>query len=242
MAYVICSESSPAESSIVSLTTELYVYNAALASFTTNCPPTPTSSPKPLTNNPTSPNGEIGVMCGCAYELFTFIPKVSALLWELAPHASAEESCTEDLVVQYHSLRAQIENWQPRSDQQQFVLCAELYQQSLLLLLDCRFARDASDRLVDDAFQSLQSLLARLPPTSPIATTATWPLFVFGIHAQSFHQKELIRSYFRSLVTVFGMGVMSTALNQLEEVWGLEPGQDVVNRFFVKQNEILLIC
>ncbi|KAJ5746376.1 hypothetical protein N7520_011558 [Penicillium odoratum] len=179
MAYIIRSPKS-SQPSIVSLATELYVYNSSLASFTTNCPPTPL----PIH---TSPFKSDGVMCGCAHELFTYIPKVSALMWEFASHDS--KLPRNDLNLQYHALRAQIKNWKPYSEQSGMVLCAELYQQSLLLLLDFQFSGNGSQINIENAFQNLEFLLARFPPTSPMATTATWPLFVFGIIAHNDHHK-----------------------------------------------------
>lgn len=242
MAYLKNSNSTPTQPSIVSFATELYIYNAALASFTTNCSPMPIMLPSTWTNTPSAPSPEIGVLCGCAYELFTLAPRVSSLLWEESSQNSSQTSPKEDLTYQYDDLRAQIEEWKPRSDQQELILCAELYQQSLLLLLDSRFAGDNSQDCIDQAFQGLESLLSRLPPTSPIATTATWPVFVFGIHARNPQQKELTRTYLRDLVRVFGMGVMEAALNQLEEVWMAEPGQIVASRFFTNHNELLMLC
>ena len=122
------------------------------------------------------------------------------------------------------------------------VSCAELYQQSLLVLLDSQFAGDETQINIEYAFKSLESLLARLPPTSPIATTATWPLFVFGIVARHGQHKMLIRSYLQTLVKEFGMGVMATALSQLEEVWKEDSDQNMVSRFFSNQNNLILIC
>ncbi|KAJ5575249.1 hypothetical protein N7450_009148 [Penicillium hetheringtonii] len=205
-------------------------------------PPTPIMLPGSWTNNPSAPSPEIGVLCGCAYELFILAPRVSSLLWEESSQASSPASSKLDLLQQYHDLRTQIEEWKPRSDQQELILCAELYQQSLLLLLDFRFAGENAEDCIDKAFQGLESLLSRLPPTSPIATTATWPVFVFGMHARDPHQKELTRAYLRDLIRIFGMGVMETALNQLEEVWTAEPGQVVASRFFTNENELLMLC
>jgi hypothetical protein len=125
------------------------------------------------------------------------------------------------------------------------VPCAKLYQQSLLLLLESHFAGNAGNGAqinIEHAFESLESLLARLPPTSPIATTATWPLFVFGILAQHSHHKMLIRIYLQCLVKEFGMGIMSTALSQLEIVWKEESDQNMVSRFFSNQSNLILIC
>ncbi|KAJ6102208.1 hypothetical protein N7486_004635 [Penicillium sp. IBT 16267x] len=238
MACVVRSASSPTQSSIVSLTTELYVYNSSLASFTTNCPPT--SLPISSTNSPIVPANVDGVMCGCAYELFTYVPKVSALLWDFVSHDL--KLPRKDFIVQYHEISAQINAWEPYSEQPDMVPCAELYQQSLLLLLDSQFAGDGTQIIIEHAFESLELLLVRLPPTSPIATTATWPLFVFGIIAHHGHHKTLIRSYLQSLVKDFGMGVMSTALDQLEEIWKEESEQNMVSRFFSNQNNVILIC
>lgn len=148
----------------------------------------------------------------------------------------------EALILQYYNLRASIENWHPESDQREMILCAELYQRSLLLLLDSRFLRGTGPGLVDEAFQHLESLLSQLSSKSPVATTATWPVFAFGIHARTEHQKDLVRYYLRSLIKVFGMGVMTTAINQLEEIWMLEPSEDVVGKLFANQNALLLIC
>ncbi|KAJ5973709.1 hypothetical protein N7481_010919, partial [Penicillium waksmanii] len=242
MAYVKNSNITPTQPSIVSFATDLYIYNAALASFTTNCPPTSIMLPSTWTISSSAPSPEIGVLCGCAHELFTLAPEVSALLREESSQASSPTSSEQSLTNKYHDLRAQIEEWKPRSDQQELVLCAQLYQQSLLLLLDSRFAGENSQECIDQAFQSLESLLSQLPPTSPIATTATWPVFVFGVYAQNPHQKELTRTYLRDLVRVFGMGVMEAALNQLEEVWAAEPGQIVPSRFFTNEHELLMLC
>lgn len=242
MAHVLRSAETPTQPSIVSFATELYVYNAALASFTTNSPPALIMSPSMSLNSLGSADREIGVLCGCAYELFTFVPQVAALLRNFASGESSATPFKEDLMMEYYSIRAQIENWKPRSDQRELVLCAELYQQSLLLLLDYRFTEKPADDIVDLAFWKLNSIISQLPPNSPIATTANWPLFAFGIHARKSHHREIIRSYLQSLVKFFGMGVMSTALRQLEELWISEPGHDVISKFFTNQNELLLIC
>ncbi|KAJ5157317.1 uncharacterized protein N7482_008417 [Penicillium canariense] len=242
MAHVRRSTEKPKQTSIVAFATELYVYNAALASFTTNSPPALTMAPSVWADSTGGPDGEIGVLCGCAYELFTFVPKVSTLLRDFASCQPSATSARRDLILEYYNLRAQIDKWEPRSNKQELVLCAELYQQSLLLLLDSRFTHDLSDDIIDHAFWKLASILPRLPPNSPIATTATWPLFAFGIHARNTHEQEMIRLYLQSLVKFFGMGVMSTALNQLEELWMAGPGQDVISKFFTNQNELLLIC
>lgn len=241
MAYVMRLPSKSIPLSIVSFTTDLYVYNAGLASFTTNCSPVPCSQPErcatsAIMGRPT------GVMCGCAHDLFISVPKVSSLLWDVASKAPLEADHRASLISDYLALKAQVVNWRPSSDQIDFVYCAELYRQSLLLLLNSHFSQENSDHIVDQAFQNLELLISRLPPQSPIATTATWPLFVFGIHAQRPRQKEIVRSYLKTLVTTFGMGVMSTALNQLEDIWTLEPSHDVVSKFFTRQTQLLLIC
>lgn len=242
MAHVRSSTSNPTQPSIASFATELYVYNAALASLTTNYSPTPIVLPNNGTNTPAAESSEIGVLCGCAYDLFTLVPRVTSLVWEDAAQASLPAPFRKYLISQYNELRAQIEEWKPPSNKHELILCAKLYQQSLLLLLDSRFAGDDAPNRIDQAFLSLGSLLFRLPPSSPVATTTTWPIFVFGIHARHQHQKELVRSYLHSLVEVFGMGVMSAALNQLEEIWMAKPGQDVVNRFLTSQSELFLVC
>lgn len=242
MAHVLRSSKTPTQPSIVSFATELYVYNAALASFTMNSPPALIMPPGMELNNLGATDREIGVLCGCAYELFILVPQVSALLRNFGSCDSSATSFKESLIMEYYSIRAQIENWKPRSDQRELVLCAELYQQSLLLLLDFRFTLNSTDEIVDHAFWRLDSIISQLPPSSPIATTANWPLFAFGIHARKPHHRETIRSYLQSLVTFFGMGVMSTALRQLEELWMSEPDQEVISKFFTNQNELLLIC
>lgn len=242
MAYVMRFPSTSTPLSIVSFTTDLYVYNAGLASFTTNCLPIPTSRSAIWANTSARTGSSIGVMCGCAYDLFVLVPKVSSLLWEITSEASPEAGPKEGLIGDYHGLRAQIVAWKPSSEQDDLVICAELYRQSLLLLLDSRFGLENTSSIVDQAFRDLELLISRLPPQSPIATTATWPFFAFGIHAQHPQQKEVVRSYLKSLVNNFGMGVMSTALNELEETWMLEPSQDVVTRFFTHQNQRILIC
>ena len=242
MAYVMRFPSTSTPWSIVSLTKDLYVYNAGLASFTTNCLPIPTSQSEIWANTSTSTVSSIGVMCGCAHDLFVLVPRVSSLLWEITSEASSEAGHKEGLIGDYHALRAQIVVWKPSSDQDDLVICAELYRQSLLLLLDSRFGPKSTISIVDQAFRDLELLISRLPPQSPIATTATWPFFAFGIHAQHPQQKEVVRSYLKSLVNTFGMGVMSTALNELEDIWMLEPSQDVVTRFFTQQNRRILIC
>ncbi|KAJ5122117.1 hypothetical protein N7448_003248 [Penicillium atrosanguineum] len=242
MAYVMRFPLTSTPLSIVSFTTDLYVYNAGLASFTTNCSPISTSQSETWANTSASTVNPVGVMCGCAHDLFIFVPRVSSLLWDITSETSSEAGHRESLIDDYHALRTQIVAWKPSSDQEDLVLCAELYRQSLLLLLDSRFARKSTSSIADQAFRNLEFFISRLPPQSPIATTATWPFFAFGIHAQNPQQKEVVRSYLKSLITTFGMGVMSTALNQLEEIWMLEPSQDVVNRFFTHQNQLFLIC
>ncbi|KAJ5629284.1 hypothetical protein N7528_002941 [Penicillium herquei] len=240
MAHLVHSASNSVQSNIVSLTTDLFVYNASLATFTTGRTSLPSISTL-FDGSGSFPIRETGAMCGCAHELFLHIPAVSALLWNFASHEASDQP-QECLATSYRDLRSQIEQWEPRSAQQDLILCAELYQHSLLLLLDYHFAGDEAAELVDHAFSDLESILSRLPPTSPISTTATWPLFVFGLMVTHDRCKVLIRSYLQSLVGIFGMGVMSTALSQLEEVWKVNPGRDVLSRFFINQNNLLLIC
>ncbi|KAJ5678972.1 hypothetical protein N7462_007216 [Penicillium macrosclerotiorum] len=242
MAHALQATTSPAQPSIVSFATELYVYNAALASFSTNCPPTLSMLSSAFLNSPKYPNPEIGVLCGCAYELFALVPKVSALLWEMNPHRSSQLPYNPELIVSYYNTRAQVENWKPRSDKSELVLCAELYQQSLLLLLDVHFPSEFTTNIIDQAFQKFESLLSHLPPESPIATTTTWPLFAFGMHARVIHQKEIVRQYLTSVITIFRMGVMSTALTQLEEIWTEEFNLNLVRKFFANHDQLLLIC
>ncbi|KAJ6036604.1 hypothetical protein N7540_000883 [Penicillium herquei] len=239
MAHLVHSTSSRPHSNIVSLTTDLFVYNASLATFTTGRTISPSISN--LLDAPGSLIRDTGAMCGCAYELFLHIPMVSALLWDFASYETTGPP-PGYFATSYCDLRSQIKKWKPRSAQQDLVLCAELYQQSLLLLLDYHFAGDRIEELKERAFRDLESILSRLPPNSSISTTATWPLFVFGLMAPSDDCKILIRLYLQSLVEIFGMGVMSTALSQLEEIWEVNPGRDVLSRFFINQNNLLLIC
>ena len=241
MAFVMRSNSSCTQPNIVFFTTEIYVYSAALASFTTNCSPTatPIFFSQALSNDP---DLGFGVVCGCAHDLFSFIPKVSALLWDLSSNATAPATEKSNLFAQYHDLRSQIEYWKPRSDSLEMIHCAELYRQSILLLLDSRFATEPPSNIIDEAFESLELLLLRLLPSSPIATTTNWPLFAFGIHARTPRQKEMIRSYLQCSIKVFGMGITSTTLNQLEAIWRRVPKDDVIDRMFMRQGELPLIC
>ncbi|KAJ5183516.1 hypothetical protein N7492_001132 [Penicillium capsulatum] len=243
MACVIKSSASSTQPGLVFLTTELYVYNAALASFTTNRLPTATPILFSQALGVDIEDG-LGVMCGCAHDLFGFIPQVSALLWDLSSHATPLKSQLDNLFARYRGLRVQIEDWKPRSNNSSMVLSAELYRKSLLLLLDSRFTNSDSGSIIDQAFQSLEKLLLHLLPSSPFGTTMTWPLFAFGIHARSLEQRGLIRSYLKISIEIFGMGVMSTALSQLEEMWLAEPEDSVVDMLFLNQRKLKLplIC
>ncbi|KAJ5106648.1 hypothetical protein N7456_003323 [Penicillium angulare] len=238
MGYLTGSEPGHSQTNIILLTTELYVYNASLASLTTNY--TPTRLPFSLTiNQNTFTGSNFGAMCGCAYELFTYVPKVSELLWEFASNQFA--SLEERYTTQYHYLKAQIEGWRPQSEEKDMVLCAELYRQSLLLLLDFHFSGHRSQSL-DVSFRNLEMILSCLSPRSPMSTTVTWPLFAFGMMAHHDRFRGLIRSYLQSLVSIFGMGVMSTALAQLEQFWQIKHDQDDIGMFFMNQNNLPLIC
>jgi hypothetical protein len=121
-------------------------------------------------------------------------------------------------------------------------LGAELYKHSLLLLLDACFQSFNGRDAIQNSFEYLKSLFLRLPSNSPIATTATWPLFVFGMNAYGSTERESVRQYMKSLISNFGMGIMETALTQLEKSWETGSHKDMLSRFFSDRNELFLIC
>lgn len=247
MAYILRSHPSSIQSSMGLFVTELYAYNACLASFTVDCPTLATLWPNTPAKSSPQQGNRVGMLCGCAHDLFTFVPKVSKLLSESA--ASATESQNDEfqiddrsLVDEYWSIRSQISSWKPMTTESDIALGAELYKHSLLLLLDARFQSFNGSDAIRNSFEYLKLLFLRLPSNSPIATTATWPLFVFGMNAYDPTERDLVRQYMNSLIRNFGMGIMETALTHLEKSWETGSHEDMLSIFFSDRNELFLIC
>jgi hypothetical protein len=247
MAYILRSNPSSVQSSMGRFVTEIYAYNACLASFTVECPTLATLWPDTSTNSSIQEGDRVGMLCGCAQDLFTFVPRVSTLL---SGPASREPSSHGDefyidgkaFVDEYWGLRSQISSWKPTTTEHDIAIGAELYQYSLLLLLDTRF-QSLNDRdAIQNSFERLKSLFLRLPSESPIATTATWPLFVFGMNAYERFDRELVRQYMNSLIQNFGMGIMETSLAHLEKSWKTRSYGDTLISAFANRNELILIC
>ncbi|KAJ5748275.1 C6 zinc finger domain protein [Penicillium nucicola] len=247
MAYILRSNAKSIQSTMGLFVTELFAYNACLASFTVECPTLATLWPNTSTGSLTPQSNKVGMLCGCAQDLFTFVPRVSKLLSDSGfkaqvPQDNQFQIKNMDLVDEYWRTRYHISRWNPTSTEHDIALGAELYQYSLLLLLDTRFQTLNYRDSVQTSFEYLKSLFLRLPPNSPIATTATWPLFVFGLNSHDPSDRDLVRQYMSSLIENFGMGIMETTLERLENSWETEAHEGMLPNFFAGQNELFLIC
>ena len=242
MEYILRTTPASLQTTIGSIIIELYVYHACIGSFTIQCPDLAILRSNTRTENPSPQYNKVGMLSGCAQDLFTFIPKVSALIRDCAANGSFSRNYRRNLTNEYWNLRSPIAGWKPGPADPNIVYCAELYQQSLLILLDTHFPTEGSKDSVQQAFESLKLLLSHLPPSSPVVTTATWPLFIFGMIAHEPREKDTIRQYVQSLVQVFGIGIMRTTLAYLERVWEKDSHLNIPDRFASSQDGMLLIC
>jgi hypothetical protein len=242
MQYILGTNPFSLQSTMGSFITELYVYHACLGSFTVQCPDLAILQSNARAEDPSTQYNTVGMLSGCAQDLFTFIPRVSALIRDSAANGSLAHDHRRNLTREYWALRSYIAGWKPNRAKSDIVYCAELYQQSLVILLDTHFPTESIQDSVQSAFESLKTLLSHLPPSSPVATTATWPLFIFGMIAREPCEKDMVRRYMQSLYQVFGIGIMGTTLAYLERVWETDPHLDIRSRFASSQNEMLLIC
>lgn len=238
MQHLLRSNPSCLQSSIGTFIAELYVYHACLGSLIVRCPDL-----KILQLNARTPSPQyntVGMLSGCAQELFEFIPRVASLIRKSTERSTFARHHKNNFSREYCDLRSPIAIWKPNRADSDLAHCAELYQQSLLILLDTHFATESEQGSVQRAFEHLKSLLSHLPPTSPVATTATWPLFIFGVIAHEQSQKDLIREYMQSLVRVFGIGIMGTTLAYLERCWAMNCNLNIPDRFSSQGG--MLIC
>jgi hypothetical protein len=238
MQYILRTNPSCLQSSIGSFIAELYVYHACLGSFTVQCPDLEILHSNARTSSPQY--NTVGILSGCAQELFEFIPSVASLIRKSTERNTFAHQHEGNLFREYCDLRSPIAVWKPNRAKSDLVYGAELYQQSLLILLDTHFAIESEQGSIQRAFEHLKSLLSHLPPTSPVATTATWPLFIFGVIAHEQSQKDMIREYMQSLIRVFGIGIMGTTLAYLERGWAMNCDLNIPDRF--SSQDGMLIC
>lgn len=239
--YILRTNPSSMQSNIGSCIAEIYVYHASLASFTVHGPDLAILQTNVQAITKIPQYARIGMLSGCAPDIFALIPKVSSLL-RVATATKDPHANDRDLIQEYLDLRLPIAEWKSACTNSGAVRCAELYQRTLLLLLDMRFQSYNGETSTRQAFNDIKLLLSDLPPSNPYATTSTWPLFIFGMIARQRSEMDMIRDYMQSLVNVFGIGLMATTLAYLERAWKEDSRPDILSRLASDEAGIPLIC
>ncbi|CAG8002448.1 unnamed protein product [Penicillium salamii] len=170
----------------------------------------------------TPKHGKVGILSGCAQDLFGLMPRVSVLLKTITEAGGRPDSQGRQLIQDYRDCRSPIADWEP--------VCTELG------------ASETREKKARHTFDDLKLLLSYLPPSAPYATTVTWPLFILGMVARQEEEVEMIRMYFHSLISAFGIGPMGTILAYLERVWKNDNHLDGLHGLVSNQNNVTLIC
>ncbi|CAG8415248.1 unnamed protein product [Penicillium salamii] len=242
MDYILRTNPASIQSSLGSYIVEVYVYHASLASFTVGGSDLAILQSNLKAETLTPQHGKVGMLSGCAQDLFGLMPKVSVLLQTITEAGGRLDTQRRQLTQDYRDLRSSIADWEPVCTELGAVHCASLYKLSISLLLDVQFQPETREEKAQYAFDDLKLLLSHLPPGTPYATTVTWPLFIFGMIAREEKEVDMIRAYLHSLTSIFGIGLMGTTLAYLERVWKSGNHLDGLHRLVSNQNNMLLIC
>lgn len=241
MDYILRTNPSSLQSRIGSCIAEIYVYHASLASLTVHESNLAILQTNVQAATAVPQHGRIGMLSGCAPDLFALIPKVSSLL-RVVTKTKDLRANNRDIIQDYRDLRSIIADWKSACDDSSAVRCAEVYRRTLLILLDMGFQPENCENSARQAFDNIKLLLSSMPPSNPYATTSTWPLFILGMISGKKAEVDIIRDYMQSSVSVFGIGLMATTLAYLERVWKEENRPNILHRLSSDEACMPLIC
>lgn len=166
---------------------------------------------------------------GYPVELFQLIPEVSVLVKKRQHELDLSGSISNDTLCEISHLGEIIRRWKPSSASSSSIICAKIYQQSLLLYLDGAASgrrqppHSATDMeyaaSVQKSFEVLEVLLDCLPASAPISTILCWPLAVFGSAAVVPPHQAMIRERLGQLHENFGLRHVKETLDLLELLW-----------------------
>lgn len=170
--------------------------------------------------------------------LFQLIPEVSVLIKRCESERERDlglsGAISKDTTFAISKLREVIRSWKSHSTSSNTIICAKIYQQALLLYLDCAASVEAqSDDTMSDmeyiasiqkAFEVLGLLLECLPTSAPISTILCWPLAIFGSTATFPVHQAIIRDRFMDLYKTSGLRHVKETLCMLELLWSCNGG------------------
>ncbi|KAJ9635016.1 hypothetical protein H2204_005971 [Knufia peltigerae] len=171
---------------------------------------------------------------GFPIDLFQLIPEVSVLVKSCERELELSGAISKDTTSAISKLRGTIRSWKSHSTSSNTIITAKIYQQALLLYLDCADSTDAQiyDTMSDleyaasiqKAFEILGLLLECLPTSAPISTILCWPLAIFGSAAISPAHQAIIRERFIHLHKTSGLRHVKETLRMLELLWSCNEG------------------
>ncbi|KAH0431919.1 C6 transcription factor [Colletotrichum camelliae] len=120
---------------------------------------------------------EIHMISGCVHELFGLVPMVSVVARRTRDELQQGIGLGE-AVIECWRLRSIISAWRPRSDDEVYRLCGQLYQQTLLVYLESALesepghlsAHGSGLSLTEKTLDGLIRFLGKVPVDSPIST------------------------------------------------------------------------
>jgi hypothetical protein len=166
-----------------------------------------------------------GPLLGCAHELFELIPQIHTLARTCSDLARGVAPSSEPTHT-YQQLVDKLFAWKPPRDaRNDFVSCARVYQQALLVFLLMSMQRFIdqpinTSEVIDQAFAVAEGELRALSLDSPISTTLTWPLAVLGSSSNVPGHQEVVRIRLQHLYQHLHWTVFDQVLCILEVLWG----------------------
>ncbi|CAI0646569.1 unnamed protein product [Colletotrichum noveboracense] len=164
---------------------------------------------------------------GCVHELFGLVPTVSVVARRTRDELRRGIGLGE-AVIECWRLRSIILSWQPRSNDEVYRLCGQLYQQTLLVYLEsaldsdtgCMASRGSDLSLTEKTLDDFIRFLKMVPTDSPISTSMCWPLAIFGSCAKSTEQKNFISRRLEELSLMYATQSVRDTQRLLEMIWG----------------------
>ncbi|KAK2769481.1 C6 transcription factor [Colletotrichum kahawae] len=172
---------------------------------------------------------EIHMISGCVHELFGLVPMVSVVARRTRDELQQGIGLGE-AVIECWRLRSIISSWRPRSDDEVYRLCGQLYQQTLLVYLESALESEPGRpsthgsglSLTEKTLDGFIHFLGKVPVDSPISTSMCWPLAIFGSCARSIEHRNAISRRLEELSLMYATQSVRDTQRLLEMIWEQE--------------------
>lgn len=164
-----------------------------------------------------------GPLLGCAHELFELIPQIHILAHTCSTRSGG--TATSQISTSFQWLLDRLLAWKPpEGSTVDFISCAIVYQQALLVFLVTSTENFISQsmnmaEILDQAFNVAVRELDSLPFDAPISTTLTWPLAMLGASTNVPEYQHVVRSRLTHLSQSLHFAVFNQVLCVLEALW-----------------------